>query len=78
VQLVGDFNGWTLEGNDMARVGSMWTSVLRIPPGRYRYRYVIDGHWYNDPMNADVEPSPYGGDNSVLVVNEGVLEQAWQ
>ena len=65
---VGDFNGWTLDGNEMTPSGAVWTSLLKLPPGRYRYRYVIDGDWRSDPMNMEVEPSPYGGHNSVIVV----------
>jgi chromosome partitioning protein len=68
VQLVGDFNGWELDGSDMTLNGTIWTSTLKLPPGRYRYRYVIDGTWRSDPMNAEVEPSPYGEDNSVIEV----------
>jgi chromosome partitioning protein len=70
VQLVGDFNGWALDANEMTPVGSVWTSRLNLPPGRYRYRYVIDGDWRSDPLNSHVEPSPYGGENSVLVVGD--------
>ena len=69
VQLAGDFNDWTLDGSDMDPVGGVWTKVVKLPPGRYRYRYVIDGHWQNDPLNAVVEPSPYGGHDSILVVD---------
>jgi chromosome partitioning protein len=70
VQLVGDFNAWMLDGNELAPVGMVWTSVLKLPPGRYRYRYVIDGNWCSDPLNREVEASPYGGHNSVIVVPE--------
>ena len=70
VQLVGDFNEWMLDATDMTQAGKLWTQVLRLEPGRYRYRYVVDGRWCSDPLNADVEPSPYGGENSVCVVAE--------
>jgi chromosome partitioning protein len=69
VQLVGDFNGWALDGSDMTLTGAIWNITLKLPPGRYRYRYVIDGTWRSDPMNAEVEPSPYGEDNSVIEVS---------
>ena len=72
VQLAGDFNNWTLDGNDMEAVGGVWKKVVKLPPGRYRYRYVVDGRWQNDPLNATVEPSPYGGEDSVLVMDERV------
>ncbi len=70
VQLVGDFNEWTLDANEMTRSGDVWQSVLKLEPGRYRYRFVVDGRWCSDPLNAEVEPSPYGGENSVCVVAE--------
>lgn len=66
VQLVGDFNAWTLDGNEMDATGRVWKKLLKLEPGRYRYRYVVDGHWLCDPLNANVEPGPYGGHNSVL------------
>jgi hypothetical protein len=72
VQLAGDFNDWTLDGNEMEAMGGVWKKVVKLPPGRYRYRYVVDGRWRNDPLNAAVEPSPYGGDDSVLVMDERV------
>src|SRR5712664_4020416 len=76
VQLAGDFNNWTLDGNEMEAAGGVWKKVVKLPPGRYRYRYVVDGRWLNDPLNAAVEPSPYGGDDSVLVMDERVAGQA--
>ena len=44
--------------------------VLKLEPGRYQYRFVIDGEWLNDPLNENVEPTPYGGHNSVFVLDE--------
>src|SRR5262249_54738483 len=69
VQLAGDFNGWVLDGNDMNHVGRVWKKVVRLPPGRYQYRYVVDGVWQSDPLNPTVEPTPYGGYNSILVLD---------
>jgi hypothetical protein len=54
----------------MTPAGSIWTSVVKLDPGRYRYRYVIDGRWQSDPLNAEVEPAPYGGVNSVFVLED--------
>ena len=71
VLLAGDFNGWNTDGGEMEPSGGVWTKVMKLPPGRYRYRYVIDGRWQNDPSNATVEPNPYGGHDSVLVMDSG-------
>jgi chromosome partitioning protein len=71
VQLVGDFNEWALDDTEMKPSGRVWKKVLKLQPGRYQYRYVVDGCWQNDPLNASVEPAPFGGHNSVLVLNDG-------
>jgi hypothetical protein len=34
----------------------------------YRYRYVVDGRWMQDPHNGWVEQNPYGELNSVVLV----------
>ena len=73
VRIAGDFNGWVpdkgvrsvIEAENGARV---WTKILRLPPGTYQYRYVVDGEWREDPVNASTAPSATGRVNSVLVV----------
>jgi chromosome partitioning protein len=72
VHLAGDFNDWTLDGSEMESVGGVWKKVVNLPPGRYRYRYVVDGRWQSDPLNAVVEPNPYGGEDSILIM-EGTV-----
>jgi len=74
VQLAGDFNGWVVDGNDMSPVGRVWKKVVKLAPGRYQYRYVVDGVWQSDPLNPTVEPAPYGGYNSILVVDAKFAE----
>jgi len=70
VQVMGDFNDWNLEGSEMECVDGMWRKVVTLPPGRYRYRYIVDGRWQSDPLNVAVEPNPFGGLDSILVVDE--------
>jgi len=70
VQLAGDFNSWIPDGNEMQFCNGMWLKTLALMPGRYRYRYVVDGHWQKDPMNACVEPSPFGDNDSVIDLNQ--------
>ena len=73
VQLVGDFNGWSVEGSDMERQGRYWRKVLNLGSGRHLYRFVVDGNWQSDPMNASVESCP-GGHNSVLFLEDKSTE----
>jgi len=68
VQLAGDFNDWVADGGEMEPRGGVWVKVLKLPPGRYRYRFVVDGQWQSDPHNSLAEPSPYGGNDSLLVL----------
>jgi 1,4-alpha-glucan branching enzyme len=75
VLLVGDFNEWTLDGSEMEPIGGVWTKVIELAPGRYRYRYMVDGQWQNDPSNAAVEPNAYGGHDSILVMDDATT--AW-
>jgi chromosome partitioning protein len=75
VLLTGDFNDWTLDGSEMAPIGGVWTKVIKLAPGRYRYRYVVDGQWQHDPANATIAPNPYGGHDSILVMDDATT--AW-
>ncbi len=71
VKLAGDFNGWNSEVTPLRRLDADGTFEVRLPlgPGRYRYRYVVDGRWINDPFNAAVESNPFGELNNIVVVN---------
>ncbi len=73
VRIAGDFNGWVPDKGVRSLIESegrtrVWTKILQLPPGRYRYRYVVDGEWREDPDNPDVVADAPGGRNSVLVV----------
>jgi chromosome partitioning protein len=73
VRIAGDFNGWIPDRGVDSQVesegeGRVWTKVLRLPPGTYQYRYVVDGEWRSDPDNPRFVAGPVGGRNSLLVV----------
>jgi chromosome partitioning protein len=75
VLLTGDFNDWSLDGSEMEPISGIWTKTMKLAPGRYRYRYVVDGQWQHDPSNAVIEPNPYGGNDSILVMDDAAA--AW-
>lgn len=70
VHVAGDFNDWSAEATPMVRNGKDGTfhATLPLSPGRYRYRYVIDGRWVQDPNNQYVESNPFGELDSVVEV----------
>ncbi|MGD2081050.1 MAG: isoamylase early set domain-containing protein [Nitrospirota bacterium] len=68
--VVGDFNGWRADATPMKRLRDGSFSVaMELPRGKeYRFRYLLDGgRWENDWCADRYEPSPYGGENSVVV-----------
>ena len=70
VSIAGDFNNWNPASTPMNRHEELgvWQACVDIPPGRYRYRLVIDGQWVKDPYNPTTETNPFGELNSVLEV----------
>jgi chromosome partitioning protein len=75
VHIVGDFNDWSFDGSEMRRAGGVWSRLIPLDAGQYRYRFVVDGEWLSDPLNDRHEPSPYGGVNSIVVVGEAVTSE---
>jgi len=71
VQLAGDFNDWMPHTAPMTRVGDDFELLLKLEPGRYRYRVVVDGRWSHDEANPNVEANQYGEWNSVVDVGNG-------
>lgn len=68
VAIAGDFNGWAaipMKRNDQLGVYEL---CLPVPPGRRRYRLVVDDRWITDPFNEVSEPNPFGELNSVIEV----------
>jgi len=67
VQVAGAFNNWDKVLLEKGADGAFRTT-LSLAPGKYEYRFVVDGTWMEDPANSDTVPNPYGGVNSVLTV----------
>lgn len=71
VSLVGDFNDWDATRTPMHRTSGdgLWTAIVALEPGRYRYAYLIDGHrWLADPTAPAAHDDDYGTPNSVVTV----------
>ncbi len=68
VYVVGDFNGWALDDKSrLDRDGdSGWKKSVTLKPGRYRYKFVVDGRWIHDPDNPDREDNIFGNYDSIL------------
>ena len=74
VNIAGSFNGWQPAAGPMEGFGmgcGQWKVDLYLKPGRYEYRFVVDGNWTDDPFARTFVPNPFGTRNAVLVVSEG-------
>jgi chromosome partitioning protein len=70
VLVAGDFNNWApiTPMHTNGRPG-LWMTRFPLAPGRYRYRFVVDGKWVTDPHNKYVEVNQFGEMNNVLEVD---------
>jgi chromosome partitioning protein len=70
VQIAGDFNNWQPSKLPLEKIGEsgVWQASMKLTPGRYRYRLVVDGQWQQDPYNEATELNPFGGYNSIVEV----------
>lgn len=76
VALVGDFNDWDPARTPMqtaaAGARGVWTAVLPLSPGRYRYAFLVDGaQWRADPSAPAALDDGFGAPSSVLTVGAG-------
>jgi hypothetical protein len=69
VAIAGSFNSWQPEQAKTTGNGG-WVKELTIAPGRYEYMFVVDGQWMADPNAKEFTPNPFGGQNSVIVINK--------
>jgi len=69
VFLVGDFNNWATDTNSrMEAKNGAWRKKVSLNPGKYHYRFVIDGKWTEDAANPSKEVNPYGTMDSLIEV----------
>jgi 1,4-alpha-glucan branching enzyme len=70
VYLCGDFNQWSPTGLPMVPrlQGCLWEKRLMLPPGRYEYKFIVDGVWRHNPAVDENIPNAFGSLNSVVEV----------
>ena len=67
VILSGSFNNWNQSQFVFGREGDEWVCRIDLDPGKYTYKFIVDGNWLLDPTNANTEEDAAGNVNSVLV-----------
>ncbi len=66
VVLSGSFNKWNEEIFTMYKNEDCWTLKLKIRPGEYQYKFIVDGKWIIDPDNPRKKRNEFDGFNSVI------------
>ncbi len=71
VTVTGDWVGWNIDKgaalSDPDGDGT-WSANVLIGPGKWLYKFVVDGKWLPDPNNPESVDDGFGGKNSVLVI----------
>lgn len=68
VFLAGSFNDWDPAQNKLRYKDGAWSATLLLPPGRYEYKFVINGVWCVDPHCCEWTANVLGSLNSVVNV----------
>lgn len=66
VYLIGSFNDWDMNSLPMEKTAKGWEKTINLEPGKYLYKYIIDGNWIRDPNNNIREEDGYKDYNSVM------------
>jgi 1,4-alpha-glucan branching enzyme len=69
VWLCGEFNAWSPSATPMKRHREgYWETTVALAPGRYQYKFLVDGEWITDPAAQKNVRNQHGSLNSVLDV----------
>lgn len=68
VKLAGNFTNWQHDAFPMNSNDSGWTVKVKLEPGQYYYKFIIDGNWITDRENLISENDGRGNINSVFFV----------
>ena len=67
VSLVGDFNKWNTKTLTARRdMKGNWLVRTNLRPGRYEYKFYVDGNWMDDPYCNWRVTNTFGSQNCVI------------
>ena len=69
VYLVGEFNNWESHSIPMRKQNEReWNVTLQLPPGRYEYKYLVDGTWIENVPGIESVQNSLGTNNLIISV----------
>ncbi|MDQ3843007.1 MAG: glycogen-binding domain-containing protein, partial [Bacteroidota bacterium] len=66
VMLAGSFNDWNPDALAMQKTDSGWIAPVKLGPGKYWYKFIVDGRWIVDEDNLLRENDGLGNINSIF------------
>ena len=66
VMLAGSFNNWEPDALAMTKTDSGWIAIVKLGPGKYWYKFIVDDSWTVDTDNRLSENDGLGNVNSVF------------
>ena len=68
VAIYGSFNDWIQTRNYCLKKADRWVCHVDLAPGKYTYKFLVDGIGLNDPTNSATEDDGSGRTDSVIVI----------
>ncbi len=72
VYITGSFNDWSLD--ESCRLNKLddgrWEIEIPLRQGLYKYQFIVDGVWREDPGNPRKERNSFGDVNSLVEVKD--------
>ena len=68
VAIYGSFNDWIQTKNYCLKKIDGWVCHVDLAPGKYTYKFLVDGIGLNDPTNSAIEDDGNGHTDSVIIV----------
>lgn len=68
ITIAGSFNNWNPQSNYLRKMNDGWEIYLKLAPGEYEYKYVVDGQWILDPANKNQRKDNNGNSNSLIII----------
>jgi 1,4-alpha-glucan branching enzyme len=71
VFVVGDFNNWNTQLHPLGKdEEGFWKVTLYLAPGKYEYKLLVDGRWWEGARDGKSVQNLFGTLNRLLVVPE--------
>ena len=69
VSLAGSFNKWDIKATAAKKDSKgNWIVKASLKPGKYEYKFFVDGSWVNDPRCTSCIPNAFGSHNCLIEV----------